>query len=106
MAKGWGVIGLTGSWHDSAIYGSIRPMAQFTPLKVAILASGLPGRVIAEKIGKDESSVYRWTNDRRPVPPDVKDAFSRVLTESPAATQHGLDCSVEALFPAAERVAA
>ena len=74
-------------------------MPKFTPLKVAILASGIPGPELAGLIGKDVTSLYRWTNDARKPPLEVKNALSRVLTDSPAATEHGLDTTVEGLFP-------
>lgn len=63
-------------------------MAKATPLKLAIVASGMTGREVAAAIGRHETEIYRWQNDARPVPQVARVALASVL-----------HTTVEALWP-------
>jgi transcriptional regulator with XRE-family HTH domain len=70
-------------------------MAQVTPLKIAIVSSGLTNREIAARIGRSESDLSRWASGHRVPPLGVAQALSREL-----------DKSIDELFPQeSERVA-
>jgi hypothetical protein len=63
-------------------------MPKVTPLKIAIVASGMSGVEVATRIGRHETEVYRWSNDARPCPMHVRVALAGVL-----------ETTVEALWP-------
>jgi transcriptional regulator with XRE-family HTH domain len=52
-----------------------------TPLKIAIVASGMTQAEIAERIGRTRDDVSRWANDTpgRPLRGDTKIALASVL---------------------------
>lgn len=66
-----------------------------TRLKIAIVASGLTAREVAQRIGKDEATLSRWANDARPVPADVREQLARLL-----------DTTVDDLWPYEPQAAA
>lgn len=70
-------------------------MPQPTPLKIAIVSSGLTAREVARRVGKDEQTISRWSNDARPVPVTARIALATVL-----------GTTVEALWPESEELAA
>lgn len=59
-----------------------------TPLKMAIVASGMRAYQVADEIGRSEPEMSRWASGRRIPPPEIQVALSKVLGET-----------VEHLFP-------
>jgi len=72
-----------------------RHVARVTPLKLAIVASGLRAYEVADRIGRSEPELSRWATGRRTPPEDVQRALADVLGQ-PA----------EALFPESAEAAA
>jgi NADH dehydrogenase FAD-containing subunit len=54
-------------------------MPKVTPLKLAIVASGMTGLEVAAKIDRHVTEVYRWANDARPCPEHVRADLARTL---------------------------
>lgn len=59
-----------------------------TPLKVAIVASGLTNQEVADLIGRHSDEVSKWANDKRTVTRSTKIALANALNST-----------VEELFP-------
>ena len=70
-------------------------MPKVTPLKLAIVASGMTGLEVAARIDRHATEVYRWANDTRPCPEHVRADLARTL-----------NTTVEALWPDETEVAA
>lgn len=60
------------------------PVPKVTPLKIAIVSSGLTMREIAQRIGRNENEVSKWANDARPATRSTKIALAGVLEKSVA----------------------
>jgi transcriptional regulator with XRE-family HTH domain len=63
-----------------------------TPLKIAIVSSGITIRELAARIGRHESDLSRWALGRRIPPLEVAQALARELGST-----------VDELFPPAQR---
>lgn len=54
-------------------------MPKVTPLKIAIVSSGLTMKQIAKRIGRHEDEVSKWANDARPATRSTKIALAGAL---------------------------
>lgn len=59
-------------------------MPKVTPLKIAIVSSGLTMREIAQRIGRHEAEVSKWANDARPATRSTKIALAGALNTTVA----------------------
>jgi transcriptional regulator with XRE-family HTH domain len=66
-----------------------------TPLKIALVTSGMTVRQLADRIHRSEDSLSRWVNGRRTPDMLVKGAIAREL-----------DTTVDALWPEEAEAAA
>lgn len=60
-------------------------MPKVTPLKIAIVTSGLTMKQLAERIGRHEDEVSKWANDARPTTRSTRIALARELNTTVAA---------------------
>jgi transcriptional regulator with XRE-family HTH domain len=67
-----------------------------TPLKIAIVASGLSAREVADRMGRNEADISRWARGHRDPSLEVRLQFAEVLARPaaelfPSHASHGVE---------------